>query len=52
MNINTLAHDDRQRRMEVGVRPIRAHEGLSHSGEPESEEDVVVLEEPERPEVS
>ena len=28
--------------------PFQAHEGLSHHGEPDSEEEVIVLEEPER----
>ena len=37
--------------MEVEVRPFQAREGLSHSGEPDSEEEVIVLEVPERPEV-
>ena len=47
----TLAHDDHPRQVEVTVRPAQAQEGLSHSGEPESEEEAIVLEEPERPEV-
>ena len=34
----------------MAVRPVQAPEGLSHSGEPESEEDVIVLNESERPE--
>ena len=34
----------------MAVRPVQAPEGLSHSCEPESEEEVIVLEEPERPE--
>ena len=51
MNSNTLAHDDHRRQLEVAVRPFRASEGLKHSGELDSEEEVIVLEEPERPEV-
>ena len=44
MSTNTLATDDHQCK---DARPFQAEDGLSHHGDPDTEEEVVVLEEPE-----
>ena len=43
-NPDTLAADDH-----LKLRPVEVAEGLSHHGEPADEEEVIVVEEPERP---
>ena len=44
-NPNALAADDH-----LVLRPVEVADGLSHHGEPAEEEEVIVVEEPERPE--
>ena len=41
---NALATDDHQ---VLDARPFQAEDGLSHHGDPDTDEEVVVLEEPE-----
>ena len=43
-NPNTLAADDH-----LKLRPVEITKGLSHHGDPAEEEEVIVVEEPERP---
>ena len=44
-NPKTLAANDH-----LELRPVQAADGLSHHGDPAEEEEVIVVEEPERPE--
>ena len=44
-NPKTLAASDH-----LELRPVQAADGLSHHGDPAEEEEVIVVEEPERPE--
>ena len=46
---NTLANHNHLCQTEVAMRPFQAPNGLSHHGEPADEEEVIVLEEPEKP---
>ena len=43
--LGTLATDGH-----LELRPVEVADGLSHHGEPAEEEEVIVIEEPERPE--
>ena len=48
-NPNTLANDNHPCSMDTAMRPAQADNGLSHHGDPAIEDEVIVLEEPEKP---
>ena len=48
-NTNTLANNNHPCPVDTALRPVQADNGLSHHGDPASDDEVIVLEEPEKP---